>query len=146
MVEARIIPDGVAIEVSGVGEDAAAAGEDHLVIRAMRAAFGMLDGQPPGIGLRCVNAIPQGYGLGSSAGAIVAGLLAARAAAAPVSRSAVRPRADGPVLTDAELLRLATRLEGHPDNVAACLAGGLTIAWMSASGAVSARLALGRRG
>ena len=145
VVEARIIPDGAAIEVSGVGEDAAAAGEDHLVIRAMRAAFGMLGAQPPGIGLRCVNAIPQGYGLGSSAGAIVAGLLAARALAADAfcvgaQRSGRGP--DGPVLTDAELLQLATRMEGHPDNVAACLAGGLTIAWMSASGAVSARLAV----
>src|SRR5260370_15303814 len=75
VVEARIIPDGISIEVSGAGEESAAAGEGHLVIRAMRAAFGMLGGQPPGIGLRCVNAIPQGYGLGSSAGALVAGPL-----------------------------------------------------------------------
>jgi homoserine kinase len=136
VVEARIIPDGISIEVSGAGEDGAAAGEDHLVIRAMRAAFGMLGGQPPGIGLRCVNAIPQGYGLGSSAGAIVAGLLAARALA----------QGDGsrtdPVLTNAVLLRLATQLEGHPDNVAACLAGGLTIAWRSSSGVRTASLAL----
>ncbi len=129
VVEARVIPDGVAIEVTGLGMEAAGAGDDHLVILAMRAAFARLDGQPPGIGLRCVNAIPQGYGLGSSAGAIVAGLLAARA---------LRPGPDG--LTDAVLLRLATELEGHPDNVAACLAGGLTIAWMSASGPQAARL------
>jgi homoserine kinase len=130
VVEARIIPDGISIEVSGPGEDSAAAGEGHLVIRAMRAAFGILGGQPPGIGLRCVNAIPQGYGLGSSAGAIVAGLLAARALAQG-SES----------LTDAELLSLATQIEGHPDNVSACLAGGLTIAWRSSSGVRSARLA-----
>ena len=97
----------------------------------MRAAFSALDGQPPGIGLRCVNAIPQGYGLGSSAGAIVAGLLAARALAPGGQR-----------LDDEGLLRLATRLEGHPDNVAACLAGGLTIAWTSGSGPHVARLAL----
>ncbi len=122
VVEARIIPDGISIEVSGAGEESAAAGEGHLVIRAMRAAFGMLGGQPPGIGLRCVNAIPQGYGLGSSAGAIVAGLLAARA-------------------LGAELLSLATQIEGHPDNVSACLAGGLTIAWRSSSGVRTARLA-----
>ncbi len=77
MVEARIIPDGVAIEVSGAGEETAAGGEDHLVIRAMRTAFDAAGGQPPGIGLRCVNTIPHGYGLGSSAAAIVAGLLAA---------------------------------------------------------------------
>jgi homoserine kinase len=130
VVEARIIAGGLAIEVSGAGEDTAAAGEDHLVIKAMRAAFDAVGRQPPGIGLRCVNAIPHGYGLGSSAAAIVAGLLAARALAS-----------HGVSLADTELLRLATRLEGHPDNVAACLAGGLTIAWMSDSGARAARLA-----
>jgi homoserine kinase len=130
VVEARIIPDGISIEVSGAGEHGVAAGEDHLVIRAMRAAFGMLGVQPPGIGLRCVNAIPQGYGLGSSAGAIVAGLLAARA---------LGPAGEG--ITDADLLRLATQIEGHPDNVAACLAGGLTIAWWSSSGVRTASLA-----
>jgi homoserine kinase len=140
-VEARIIPGGVAIEVSGVGEATVAAGEDHLVIRAMRAAFSALGDQPPGIGLRCVNAIPQGYGLGSSAGAIVAGLLAARALAADAARSRAQRAGPGPGLTDAELLQLATALEGHPDNVAACLAGGLTVAWTSDRGAQAARLA-----
>jgi homoserine kinase len=131
VVEARIIPGGLTIEVTGFGTAAAADGEDHLVIRAMRAGFSALDGQPPGIALRCVNAIPQGFGLGSSAGAIVAGLLAAQALAP-----------DGKRLDDDGLLRLATRLEGHPDNVAACLAGGLTIAWTSAAGPHVARLAL----
>ncbi|HEX3925906.1 MAG TPA: homoserine kinase [Streptosporangiaceae bacterium] len=130
VVEARIIPAGLDIEVSGAGEDTATAGEDHLVVQAMRAGFGATGGgQPPGIGLRCVNAIPHGYGLGSSAGAIVAGLLAARALAP-----------GGRAMTDAEVLHLATRLEGHPDNVAACLTGGLTIAWTTASGARTARL------
>ena len=129
VVEARLIPDGISIEVSGTGENGAGAGEDHLVIRAMRAAFALLGAQPPGIGLRCANAIPQGYGLGSSAGAIVAGLLAARA---------LGP--DGESLTDADLLRLATQIEGHPDNVSACMAGGLTIAWRSSSGVKTASL------
>src|SRR6202042_1015908 len=129
LVEARITPGGVTVEETAVGTAAAADGEDPLVIRAMRAAFSALDGQPPGIGLRCVNAIPHGYGLGSSAGAIVAGLLAARALAP-----------GGRAMTDADVLHLATRLEGHPDNVAACLTGGLTIAWTTASGARTARL------
>jgi homoserine kinase len=129
VVEARVIPDGISIEVSGAGEDSTASGEAHLVIRAMRAAFGVLGAEAPGIRLRCVNAIPQGYGLGSSAGAIVAGLLAARTLAAGDKD-----------LTDADVLRIATQIEGHPDNVAACLAGGLTIAWTSASGTEAARL------
>jgi homoserine kinase len=123
LVEARITSGGLAIEVSGAGEEFAAAGEGHLVVRAMRAAFGALGGQPPGIGLRCVNAIPQGFGLGSSAAAIVAGLAAARALGPDGAAAA------GHGLNDQELLGLATEMEGHPDNVAACLAGGLTIAW-----------------
>jgi homoserine kinase len=90
----------------------------------MRAAFGRSGGQPPGLALRCVNTIPQGRGLGSSAGAVVAGLLAADALA-------------GATPADGEVLGLATQLEGHPDNAAACLAGGLTIAWAGSTGAGS---------
>jgi homoserine kinase len=123
-VEARILPAGLSIEVSGEGADLAGSDEEHLVVRAMRVAFAVTGGQPPGIGLRCVNRIPHGRGLGSSAAAIVAGILAARALSA-----------SGPdKLPDAALLALASDIEGHPDNVAACLAGGLTIAWMRPDG------------
>jgi homoserine kinase len=118
-VEARVCEPGLSIEVSGEGADLAKAGEDHLVVRAMRAAFAVTGSQPPGLGLRCVNRIPHGRGLGSSAAAVVAGLVAARALTPP-----------GPdALPDEALLGLATEFEGHPDNVAACLGGGLTIAW-----------------
>jgi homoserine kinase len=134
VVEARITTGGLAIEVSGEGEESAAAGEGHLVARAMRAAFGMLENQPPGLALRCVNAIPQGFGLGSSAGAIVAGMVAARALWPGGAAAADH------VLGDQGLLQLATRMEGHPDNVAACLAGGLTIAWTDGATARLARL------
>ena len=82
-VEAWVCESGLAIEISGDGADLAGAGEDHLVVRAMRAAFAVTGGQPPGLGLRCVNRIPHGRGLGSSAAAIVAGILAARALAGP---------------------------------------------------------------
>jgi homoserine kinase len=124
-VEAWVCESGVSIEISGESADLAGAGEDHLVVRAMRAAFAVTGGQPPGIGLRCVNRIPHGRGLGSSAAAIVAGILAARALADPGPAAA---DGTGP-LPDSALLELATELEGHPDNVAACLGGGLTIAW-----------------
>jgi homoserine kinase len=124
-VDAWICESGLSIEITGEGADLAGAGEDHLVVRAMRAAFAVTGGQPPGIGLRCVNRIPHGRGLGSSAAAIVAGILAARALAEPGP-----PSADGAgKLPDEALLALATEIEGHPDNVAACLGGGLTIAW-----------------
>jgi homoserine kinase len=118
-VEAGVAGSGLAIEVRGEGAETADAGERHLVVRAMRAAFDTLGGQPAGLALRCANTIPHGRGLGSSAAAAVSGILAARAL---VADGAGR-------LPDAEVLRLAVDLEGHPDNVAACLAGGLTIAW-----------------
>ena len=121
-VEAWVAESGLSIEISGEGAELASAGEEHLVVRAMRAAFEVTGGQPPGIGLRCVNRIPHGRGLGSSAAAVVAGLLAARSLTA-----------HGPAVLPAEaVLGLATGIEGHPDNVAACLGGGLTIAWMAA--------------
>jgi homoserine kinase len=129
-VDAWVRPSGLSVEISGEGADLAEAGEEHLVVRAMRAAFDITGGQPPGIGLRCVNRIPHGRGLGSSAAAVVAGILAARALTAC-----------GPdKLPDDAVFRLATGLEGHPDNVAACLGGGLTVAWTAAGGPRMVRL------
>jgi homoserine kinase len=125
-IEARITDGGLSIGISGEGEALADAGEQHLVVRAMRAGFAAFAGeQPPGLELRCVNRIPHGRGLGSSAAAIVGGLLAAQALSGRV---------------EGELLELATAIEGHPDNVAACLGGGLTIAWTVASGPRMVRL------
>ena len=122
-VEAWVTGGGLAVEVHGEGEETAGAGERHLVVRAARAAFDAMGGQPAGLVLRCTNGIPHGRGLGSSAAAVVSGILAARALVA-----------DGAdLLPDAGVLRLAVDLEGHPDNVAACLAGGLTIAWQPAA-------------
>jgi len=117
-IDVRVTASGLDLEVSGEGaDDVADAGEKHLVVRAMRAAFDDLGAaQPAGLALRCVNRIPHGRGLGSSAAAIVAGVLAARALA-------------GASLAAADALPLASELEGHPDNVAPCLFGGLTIAW-----------------
>jgi homoserine kinase len=135
-VEARVAESGVDVQVTGVGERQRRRPDDHLIIRAMRAGFAATGGQPPGIAVRCRNEVPQGFGLGSSAAAIVAGLVAARALAA--AREAASDPAD--VLPDTDLLRLACEIEGHPDNVAACQAGGLTIAFDTAAGLGVARL------
>ena len=116
---ARVTDGGLDIEVSGEGGETAAVGEAHLVVQAMRAAFDVLGGQPPGLSLRSLNAIPHSRGLGSSAAAIITGILAARALA----------RGGPDLLPDPAVLQLAAALEGHPDNVAACLHGSLTIAW-----------------
>jgi homoserine kinase len=118
-VEAQVAGSGVRVEVTGEGAGDLPVDESHLVVRAMYAGFDALGARPPGLRLRCVNGIPQARGLGSSSGAIVAGLLAARALVV-----------GGPGQLDpADVLALAADLEGHPDNVAPCLLGGFTIAW-----------------
>jgi homoserine kinase len=125
-VEAAVTASGLSIQVSGEGAaELADSGEQHLVVRAMRVAFDDLGvDQPPGLALRCANRIPHGRGLGSSAAAIVAGILAARALA-------------GASVAAQDALPLASALEGHPDNVAPCLFGGLTIAWLADSTAAA---------
>lgn len=126
----RTTDSGLLVEVEGEGSEDLPRDEDHLVVKAMRATFDRLGGQPPGLHLRCRNSIPQACGLGSSAAAIVAGIASARAL-----------RVDGArLLGGSDLLDLATGLEGHPDNVASCLSGGFTVAWTEPSGPRSIRL------
>jgi homoserine kinase len=130
-VEAKVRPAGLDVQVTGAGAGEVGRGEGHLVVRSMRAAFTAIGAQPPGLALHCRNEVPQGFGLGSSAAAIVAGLLAARGLAGAAGAAALPPE---------KLLQLATDLEGHPDNVAACLSGGLTISWITVTGVKMARL------
>jgi homoserine kinase len=115
-VVARVADAGLVVDVAGEGADVAR-DEGHLVVRAMRAAFERLGGQPHGLELSCANRIPHSRGLGSSAAAIVAGVVLARALVLGGAEQ----------LPDAELLALAGELEGHPDNVAASLNGGFVI-------------------
>lgn len=120
----QVTESGVDCEVAGEGAGKVPAGERNLVVKALRAAFSVLGGQPRGLALRSANRIPHGRGLGSSAGAIVAGVLAARALVVGGSER----------LDDLAVLRLAASIEGHPDNVAACLLGGFVIAWTGDDG------------
>jgi homoserine kinase len=129
-VVVKVAEDGLHIDVAGEGAEQVPRTERHLVVKAMRAGFAALGGQPRGLEVVCANRIPHGRGLGSSAAAIVSGLMAARA---------LVPGAND-VMPDPVLLRLATELEGHPDNVAACLYGGLTVAWQGADGPEVARM------
>ncbi len=133
-IEVRLVPSGIAVEVTGEGAGEVPRNQDHLVVRAMRHAFERLGGEPAGLVVRCRNRIPHARGLGSSSAAIVGGILAARALADAPGGS------DEAVLDDAAVLRLAAGLEGHPDNVAPCLLGGFTIAWTGQHGAQAVRL------
>jgi homoserine kinase len=121
LVEARVAGSGVRVEVAGEGAGELPTDGSHLVVRAMAAAFEALGESPPGLRLRCRNGIPQARGLGSSSAAIVAGVLLARALTAGGAER----------LDDAAALALASRIEGHPDNVAPCLLGGFTIAYLT---------------
>src|ERR1700712_4539074 len=116
---ATVTGDAFRVAVRGEGAGDLPTGEDHLVVRAMLATFDELGERPPGVVVECVNRIPQARGLGSSSAAIVGGIQLARGL---VSDGFTR-------IDDEAALRIAGRLEGHPDNVAPCLLGGFTIAW-----------------
>ena len=110
---------GVRVDVHGEGADAVPRDHRHLVAKVMLRAFDVMGGRPRGLELVCANRIPHGRGLGSSAAAIIGGLVLARSLVVGGEER----------LSDSELLDLAVTIEGHPDNVAACLYGGATIAW-----------------
>jgi homoserine kinase len=107
---------GVRVEVVGAGEGEVSLDESHLVVQAVQYGLKALGADVPGYSLVCENSIPHGRGLGSSSAAIVGGLAAAYGLA---DEQLDRDR----------VVALATELEGHPDNVAACALGGFTIAW-----------------
>ncbi|MFC4243011.1 homoserine kinase [Gryllotalpicola reticulitermitis] len=115
---------GVRVEVHGVGEDGSVATDgSNLVAAVILDVLARKGAQVPGLDLVANNSIPHGRGLGSSGAAIVAGIMAARGLL------------DGLVeLPSSELLAIATDFEGHPDNVAPALFGGLTIAWLEPTG------------
>lgn len=129
-ITAEVIDAGLEISVSGEGSDGVPLDETHLVVQAMHAAFDLIGGRPSGLRLTCANVIPHGRGLGSSAAAIVGGIVLARALVE-----------DGEtLLDDASAFQLAVDIEGHPDNVAAAFFGGLTIAWLDGAAAEVERL------
>jgi homoserine kinase len=117
-VEVAVAADGVVIEVAGEGAGRVPCDETHLVVRAMRSAWDVVGDAPPGIRMRCTNAIPHSRGLGSSAAAAVAGAVAA----------VVLAGRDVELERDA-VLGVAAGMEGHADNAAASLFGGFVVAW-----------------
>ncbi len=114
VVEFSKIPRGLVIEAEGEGAGELSREEDNLVYRAAWQVFARAGFDPGGIRIRMVNAIPVGRGLGSSAAAVVGGIVAANIMC-------------GAGLNNRELLALASSIEGHPDNIAPALLGGLVI-------------------
>lgn len=117
---AQILDEGgLDIDVTGEGSDEVPRTDKNLLVKAINKGFDYLGGRPKGLAVRALNVIPHGRGLGSSASAIVGGLV--------LARSLVLTGSDK--MSDEVLLNLASEMEGHPDNVAAALFGGATIAW-----------------
>jgi homoserine kinase len=106
--------DRVAVSVTGEGSKHLDRGSDNAVARGVSMAFAAAGRPFHGAAIHCVNRIPLARGLGSSAAAWVGGLAGANALlGSPLDREA--------------LVGLAARAEGHPDNVAAAVLGGLTV-------------------
>jgi len=101
------------VSIEGEGAGQLPEDENNLLVQSAH-AFARQMGQrlPPGLRIRCKNAIPLGSGLGSSAAAVLAGAMAANALL------------DYPG-SSTDLLTCATQIEGHADNAAASLMGGL---------------------
>ena len=106
--------DGHLVEITGHGAEELAADSSNLIYRSMGFLFQEAGLELPTVSLRCHNEIPLARGLGSSAAAIAAGLVAANALS-------------GGAFAAKELLEMAATLEGHPDNVAAAVLGGLQL-------------------
>ena len=124
---------GATVEVIGVGQGTVPTDETNLIVTSMAFAFDKLGQKMPGVDLVAHNNIPHGRGMGSSGAAIVGGIMAAKGLLAGVVD-----------VTPEQLLEFATELEGHPDNVAPALFGGLTIAWTTPTGPRSKKLMVHR--
>ncbi|HAA94162.1 MAG TPA: homoserine kinase [Dehalococcoidia bacterium] len=102
------------VEVTGQGEGELGTGRDNLVYRSMEFLFNEADEKMPPVRIKCDNDIPLARGMGSSAAAIAGGLVAANALCSQD-------------FTSNDLLEMAATIEGHPDNVAAAVMGGMQL-------------------
>jgi homoserine kinase len=102
------------VQVKGEGEDRLSFGKNNLIVRAAQKLAERIRKSLPPFHAECINQIPLSSGLGSSAATILTGLLAGNALFEnPLSKE--------------EILNLASNMEGHPDNVAPALLGGLVV-------------------
>ncbi len=118
------------MEIEGEGAGKLPTDENNLIVQAALRAYAEAGQSPPaGFLIRCRNRIPLSSGLGSSAAAILAGLMGANALM------------DNP-LTEERILLIGTTMEGHPDNIAAALLGGLVISAMDGEEVIARRVDL----
>jgi len=119
---------GVHIKIRGEGNGLLPLDDRNLVLRSALRLFQSIGTPlPEGLSIQCENHIPLGAGLGSSATAIISGLMGAN-------------RLLGNPVSTEEILRLAVAIEGHPDNVASALLGGLTLVITVGEGVIARSL------
>lgn len=121
--------DVLEFDLSGEGVAELPRDASHLVVKTLETAWARLGYRLPGLHIKAANVLPHGRGLGSSASAIVAAIMAANALVAAEDRR------------DSNwVLALASELEGHPDNVAPAIYGAVAISWAEGAGYASAKL------
>ncbi|MBF6133473.1 homoserine kinase [Nocardia otitidiscaviarum] len=120
-ITVRTTESGLTIKVEGEGADDVPWGPSHLVVRAIERGLESAGVWADGLDVLCRNVIPHSRGLGSSASAVVGGLAAGRGLATKFD----------PALGfgDDALVQLSSEFEGHPDNAAASVLGGIVVSW-----------------
>ncbi|OPY58946.1 MAG: Homoserine kinase [Pelotomaculum sp. PtaU1.Bin035] len=114
IVEMLPTPGGLTIEATGEGASEIQRDGSNLVYQAAQRVFRQVDYHPDGLKLRLINQVPVARGLGSSTAAIVGGVIAANLLA-------------GGRLSLKEIISLASSVEGHPDNIAPAVLGGIVV-------------------
>lgn len=138
-VRLEVVDGPTRVEVTGEGAERVPSDDSHLIVASWRRgllALGVAEAELSGLGVRLTshNTIPHGRGVGSSSAAIVAGLYAAWLH--------VHGDAGSPADRTEWLLELATRIEGHPDNVAPAILGGFVIGFTDAGRGRAVRAAV----
>ena len=113
----ELIDQGFSLKIEGEGTEKLKAGKNNLAFLSFYKVWDMIVGSKTGLSVIMSNNIPLSRGLGSSSTAIVAGLVAAN-------------HLTGNTLSKNEIVQLATEIEGHPDNVAPAILGGMTISYV----------------
>ncbi|MEV6139989.1 homoserine kinase [Nocardia sp. NPDC051990] len=120
-IEVRTTDSGLSIRVEGEGADDVPWGPSHLVVRAIERGLEAAGVWADGLDVVCRNVIPHSRGLGSSASAVVGGLAAG---------CGLATKLDPALATGSDqLVQLASEFEGHPDNAAASVLGGIVVSW-----------------
>ena len=109
---------GFTAEIEGEGQNYLPTDARHLIIAQIRMRLDNLGWHLPGLKLKAINRIPHSRGLGSSAAAHMAAAMAVKALLPPDAE-----------ISNNDLLQWASEAEGHPDNVAPAVYGGLTFSW-----------------